>query len=301
MKKLHISKRVLIISGIWLLAVLSFIATGNVFAKYVYTHEYDPTHVTAKAFYFESDYLTTRTDQTYYPNATTQSVSFNLYNYNYSVCPDPACAECENASQVDCTYTITVTSYNRANSTYEEDFTFEVKVGETVKNTPTTTDEKAKTMQTTATANKKTVQTVTISGIEPNHDYKVTVTANGGYTKTLQATFSVAKLEEGFFMNLDTSNDEFIILTVWTVGNSFTGEATISVPAGLIPDATDSKLTSIDNYNAESGKYTAFDFGDTVSAFSARSYRFFKTADYNSNDKFTVKIGETFAKESDIS
>lgn len=298
MKKLQISKRVLIVSGIWLLTVLSFITTGNVFAKYVYTHEYDPTPVTAKAFYFESDYLTTQSNQEYKLNSTTNSISFNLYNFNYDVCPDPDCPSCEYVTQVDCNYTINVTAYNKATSTYDQNFTVEVKVGDTVKASPDT-----------APANKKTVQTVTIGGMEPNHDYTVTVTATGGYQKTLSATFSVAKLDNGFFMNVDTSNDEFVILTVWALGDAFVGDVTITGPAGLIPDAKDSLLKTVNNYKeveVEGGeyqyRYVEFSFKDTINfgtSYPARSYRFFKDENYK-GESFTVTLtvgGDTFSAE----
>ncbi len=279
MKKIQIPKRVLIVVCIVLLVATS-IATGSVLAKYARTLKNNTSPVTAKAFYFESDYLVETVIEGaqgyYHLNSTTQSVSFNLYNFQREMCADPNCENCAFTSQVNCNYTVNVTSD-------DTDFTLSAE-------------------QFTAFADTKTTQTVTLSGLEPGRSYQVSVTANGGYTKTLYATFSVDTEGSGFFMNV-AETDAYVLLTVWTERYS-TGPITVNVPAGLIPDATDPILKDIENYKTVDGvnKYTEFDFTDAdsfQSASSSRSYRFFK-ADGYTTESFTVKMGDASAEVSDI-
>ncbi len=279
MKKMQISKRTLILI-IALIVVASSIATGGVIAKYAKTLRNDESHVTAKQFYFESDYLVETVIEgaqgSYHLNSTIESVSFNLYNFQREMCADPNCQDCAFTTQVDCDYTVNVTS---------DDLTFTLSED-----------------QFSAPADTKTTQTVTLSGLKPGHSYQVSVTANGGYTKTLYATFSVDKENHGFFMNV-AETETYVLLTVWTERYS-TGSITVNVPEGLIPDATDPILKDIENYKTvdDVNKYTEFNFTDAgsfQSASSSRSYRFFKTDGYTAGS-FTVKMGDASAEVSDI-
>jgi hypothetical protein len=260
MKKFHLPKQILIGLGIIFLGA-SFVATSGVLAKFANTVKNESSPVTAKTFYFESNYLT-EDNHTYKLNSGTASVSFDLYNY-------------ENAlrfSEVDSTYTIVVTSA-------DDSFTID---GESI------------TQKTiSADGGTKIDRTVTLGNLKNGQTYKVTVTADGGYVKTLSATFEVAPSREGFFMDVDNSNEHYVILTVWT--ENVSGEITVNVPAGLIPDVTDLILADVENYS--DGAYESFSFTDSNSfseTFASRSYRFFKTDKYESNT-FTAQIGDISA------
>ena len=270
MKKIQISKHVLIVISALLLVAVA-IATGSVIAKYAEERKSETSDVTAKLFYFESDYLTDD-DHTYYLNPTTQSISLKLYNFQNEMCADPDCTDCQFTSQLDCEYTVKVTC--------EDDSSFTVKIDGVA------TEATAVIDSSNTPKNKKTTHTVTIEGIKPGHDYKIEVTANGGYTKTLSAKFEVAELNSGFYMNVDESNASYVILTVWAEGE-YTGNVTITVPAKLIPDTTDPIMSSIDDYDGSS--YIILDDTSFASEFSSRSYRFFKDAGYTTAD-FTVTI-----------
>lgn len=256
MKKIHISKRFWIGAGIVIFA-LSVVLTSGVLARYVQTQEPQDDSVTAKAFYFESNYLT-EDNHEYKLNPGTTSVDFKLSNYETEA----------RVSEVDSIYTITVTSTDTS-------FTID---GEVV-------------TQKTLLANKneKTDKTVTLGNLKDGYSYSVTVTANGGYTKTLSATFSVVSTKNGFFMNVNSFNDKFVILTVWT--ENVSGDVTIEVPAGLVPDTTEPLLANIQN--CVNGEYQEFTFSDTEhfdEIFMSYKYRFFKTEDYDPNQEFVVTM-----------
>ncbi len=272
MKKFQISKQVLIAACIIVLAALA-VATGGVIAKYVKTVGEDESEVTAKTFYFESDYLLP-TAHTYELNSTTNSVSFELRNFENE----------DRVSQVNCTYEVTIESD-------DSNFTVKVNDGESASLTTLTLD---------AAEKVKTTHIITLEKLQPGETYAVRVTAKGGYQKTLSATFQIAEEKNGFYMNVEET-ETYVLLTVWTEGD-LKGNVTVNVPAGLIPDVTDSILKNITNYDPNSGTYGAVAFVDTTSFAStnaSRTYRFFKATGYTSGT-FTVKIGDTPAKESSI-
>ncbi|MBR5520075.1 MAG: hypothetical protein IKU55_05100 [Clostridia bacterium] len=133
----------------------------------------------------------------------------------------------------------------------------------------------------TATTKKYTLT------VQPGKTYTVTAEANGGYKKTLSATFVVANQAEGIYKNV-ADKGEYVLLTVWT--ENVNGTVQINFPAGLIPDATDPRLSGVYNYSNK--KYVAGSFEDDVSfaaPFASHAYRFFKTADFDSA-AFTVTI-----------
>lgn len=271
MKKSQISKRVLIVACVLLLAAFS-IATGSVIAKYVENIKTESDSVTAKAFYFESDYLLP-TGHQYELNSTVDSVSFELRNFENEL----------RISQVKCTYEITIESD-------DSNFTVKVNEGEAEKHT---------SLELTANADVKTTHKITLEGLQSGKKYKVTVTAKGGYQKTLSATFSVAENKSGFYMNVEET-ETYVLLTVWTEGDR-NGKVTINVPAGLIPDTTDPIMANIDDYDGNT--YTIFDNESFQSEFSSRSYRFFKDTNYAAAN-FTLTITKdgvtTEAEDSNI-
>ena len=89
----------MIIIGL-LLLVVSVSLTAGVYARYVASATSANKQITAKTFYFTSNYLTENNHE-YKLNAGTNSVTIDLYNY-----------DCENpklVSEVDCSYSVTVT------------------------------------------------------------------------------------------------------------------------------------------------------------------------------------------------
>ena len=270
MKKLRIPKRAWI-TVCALLLLVSCAATCGVLAKYVHTVKEDSPSVRGKAFYFESDLLASKSREIAL-HAGTGETSFTLRNYENAL----------RVSEVEITYTVTVTS---------EDPLFTVN-GETV-------TEKTVTKTLQADANIETERTVTLGELDDGFRYAVSVTASGGYRKTLQATFAVASAD-GFYMNVtDYGKQGYLLLTVWS--ENVRGIIEIDVPKGLIPDGTDPIFSDVQNYS--DGTYAAFSFEDegfSSAPFVSRSYRFFKTADYDPADVFTVMMGETEATTSNI-
>ena len=269
MKKLHISQRSMIIIGL-LLLVVSVSLTAGVYARYVASAKSDNKQITAKKFYFTSNYLTENNHE-YKLNAGTDSVTIDLYNYD---CENPALV-----SEVNCSYSVTVT--------------------------PLIADDDVHVNcdSNPAPAGTKTDRELTISGLDNGNSYKVEVTSTGGYVKTLSATFTVANTTDGFYMNVDDTTDpHYIVLTVWT--ENITGTVSVEFPAGLIPDSTNPILKEAKNY--QGGNYGAGSVTDAVNfqkSYSSYSYRFFKTSGYTTGG-FTVVIsgilGEKAAVASNI-
>ena len=266
MKQFHMSKKNLTSACVILLAV-ALLAAGGVFAKYLHTAKDDRSSVSSKMFYFESDYLT-EDNHAYKLNAGTDSIAFTLYNYENSL----------RVSEVVSTYQITVTSENDASFTIDGEVATEKEIS----------------VEATKTDTK-----ITLGSLDDGCSYQVTVIADGGYVKTLSARFEVAPAQTGFYMNVDNSDQSVLILTVWT--EDVSGAIEISIPEGLVPDATDPVLKSVHNF--ENGAYLAIAFTDAESfatSYSSRTYRFFKTEGYDSTQKFTVTMGTITATESNI-
>lgn len=131
---------------------------------------------------------------------------------------------------------------------------------------------------TIMTVDKRTI--ITLKNLKAGNTYKVTATGSNGYRKTLQATFKVSKDTTGVYKNTMVY-DDYVLLTVWTI-NVAADNITISIPDGLIPDATDPALTK------KGG-------GDKISlklgANESRSYRFFIGSEYQ-NLSVPVSLNE---------
>ena len=273
MKKINISKRVVIAACIIALAALTAL-TGGVIAKYVKQVKQEQNSTTAKAFYFTSDYLKASNESyTYYLGSTTTSVSFDIRNFKDDF----------NVSEVKTTYTVKIASD-------DTNFTVTVNGAAAANNNE---------FELTATAGAKTTHEITLDNLKSGNTYKVTVAANGGYTKTLMAVFAIDEAKSGFYYNI-ADKSEYLLLTVWTE-NFNKGTVTIDVPANLIPDVTDDLMKDIKNRSGET--YIAFTVTDTTSfagsTNASRSYRFFKDPGYTTGT-FTVKMGDATATESSI-
>ena len=257
-KHSHIRKRTIIIT---VLVVLLF-TVGGVFAKYIYNSG-GMGLLSAKEFYFTSNLLTENTAK-YVLNSKTTEISFTLGNN----------ADKLRFSQDDIKYSITVGCKKGGNPpivTYAD--------GEQVLS--------GGSVDTTS---------VTLEGLTMGETYIVTATGRAGYKQTLKAEFTVSDKEENVHMHLDTSNDAFVLLTVWT--HNMTGPLTVITPAGLIPDNTDPILRKVYNYSGT--EYGAVQFTDNTNfteAYSSYTYRFFISEDksYDINKDFNV-----FIKKNDI-
>lgn len=259
-KHSHIRKRTIIIT---VLIVLLF-TVGGVFAKYIYNSG-GMGLLSAKEFYFTSNLLTENTAK-YVLNSKTTEISFTLGNN----------ADKLRFSQDDIKYSITVgcksgDSYPEENIKYAD--SEQVLSGGSVDTT-----------------------SITLKGLTMGETYTVTATGKAGYKQTLKAEFTVSDKEENVHMHLDTSNDAFVLLTVWT--HNMTGPLTVITPAGLIPDNTDPILRKVYNYSGT--EYGAVQFTDNTNfteAYSSYTYRFFISEDksYDINKDFNV-----FIKKNDI-
>ena len=252
MKKFKISRlNLILIISVLVTCVLGSI--GAVVAKYVSDREGDK-FLSSKSFYFESDYLKEK-NKAYSLNSTQNGVDIKLYNFENEW----------RVSEVDTVYTVSVSS---ADSGFLID-------GESV--TEKTYSAEAGEIVTT---------TVHLTGLTPGAKYEVSATANGGYTKTLSATFTVRDTEDGIYMNVSETSS-YVLLTVFTEDSS--GTVDVVFPAGLIPDATDPFLSGIDpNYDGES--YLSGDFSFDIEAYSSRSFRFFKADNYAAGE-ISVTVG----------
>ena len=236
-------------SAFLLIAVLATAALfgGSILAKYV-REQTERGPVKALEFYVESDLLT-EAGKTYELQAGTASVSLSLRNYIGT-------EEYQRLSEVPITYTVKVEGTEGATVHLTDN-------GEVLANAATDTK-------------------LTVSNLKPGGTYTVTVTANGGYEKTLKATFKVKAAEDGFFMHVDASDPNVVILTVWT--QNLSGDVTITPDAEnkLIPDNTCAGLEKMTDANRTA----------TVrfEAYTAKEFRFFKPSGDTGNTKFTVTL-----------
>ena len=252
--------RPLVVTVVMLSLILAFLMVGTVYAKYIYATT-GKNLLAAKEFYFTSNLLT-EAGGSYKLNANTTSISFTLSNSFDEL----------RISEVGITCTVNVAAQGA--------------------DEPTVTFSDGKTL---LTGNIKDQTTVTLSNLQKGGVYTVTAIGAGGYEQTLQATFSVSPNENYIHYHLDTHDPAYVLLTVWT-GN-VSGNLSVSVPAGLIPDNTDPKLRNI--YNYQDGSYTAFQITDTESfakVYSSLTYRFFRTDAELSDFLVTLKNNGTTYK-----
>ncbi len=121
----------------------------------------------------------------------------------------------------------------------------------------------------------KSDKEVTITGLTPG-TYTVTAVGTGGYKKTLTATIKVLPVESVVYKYLDTTNSEYVLLTVWAQG--YKGSVTIQPPEGLIPDNTDLKMKDATT-GAEFTDEESFNTPGNAEGYSSHTYRFFVTND----------------------
>ena len=238
--------------------VLAALAVGVTYAKYMNELSYDGVADTKK-FYFESDLLSDEGAE-YELIAGTDSVEFTIFNY----------ADKFRISEVDIDYTVTVTEASGAHSAM-------------------ISNESGSLDQNDATPGlDQEWQIITVSNLEAGKTYTVSVTGDGGFVKTVSATFRVKDKMANVYMNVnDNPDNEYVLLTVWTEDHS--GAVNVEFPTGLVPDNT---WEGLENVKTADGMFN----DDDLEKFGSRTYRFFKTNSYNNGD-FTVKVGDITAVE----
>lgn len=228
------------------LAIATLVFTclvGGVLAKYV-EKEHKNASVTAKEFYFESDLLK-EGGKEYTLNATTTSLSFSLKNY----------ADELRVAEMEISYTVTV-----------ENLTVDYNGG----------DKKL-------SAENKDTEKITLTGFEKGKTYTVKAVGNGGYSKTLSATFTVRTEDTGFYKYIEIKEENCLYLTVWT-GNVL-GTVTFEIPSGLIPDRR------LEIFKDFTGNTVSFE----LDAFSSQLFKFIIPNDYEGekNFDFDVKLNSS--------
>ena len=194
-----------------------------------------------KEFYFTSDYLMEE-HKKYTLNEGVNDFSFEIRNFDGL-----------NVSELDIRYTVEVTSSG------EDTVIPSIKKG-------------------TLTGGTQDADTVQLENLIPGNTYTIRVTGKNGYELTLSAEVTPRMDNCGFYKNTKIYQD-YVILTVWTKNTA--GTATITVPAGLIPDATDDVMMA-----EKSGDSISV----TLNEYQSRTYRFFIGSGYG-NGNITVTYG----------
>ena len=268
-KQNKLIERPLLITVVLVLSAL-IIIVGGVLAKYVRKGKDTKNLVNAGTFYFTSDYLeewTSSSPKNISVNSGVSSVSFELRNF----------ADALRYADINISYNIECVS---------DDTTISLS-----------------SISGTLTANTKDTDTITLSGLEDGESYTITASgytvpknnsnATRGYQKTLKATFTVGASEPKVYKSL-TSTTEYVELSVWTEGSA-TGTASITYPAGLIPDNTDPAMSGWTS--STSAAVTKTDSTSFTVGHSSHRYRFFKqntSATFDATD-FTITVGGTTA------
>lgn len=229
---------------------LFFLLIGNVVSKYVYKNNGQGVAL-AHEFYFGSDCLTEEGKE-YVLSPGCTSVDVSLRNF-----PDEL-----RFATTEVAYILTV----------KEKGNDEVLLQKTG----------------TLAPNKKSEATESIP-VQSGKTYEVTAYGNGGFVKTLKATFIILPESAGIYKYVD-DYDEYVVLTVWS--ENITGNVGITFPASLLPDNTDDAMTGALRTDGN-----VIDSDNFKKAYSSHSYRFFKTnAELSYTvENFDVSCGETIA------
>lgn len=231
MKELNTSsftKRRKLLLLLVLIAAAVVLARG-ISARYVLQEKKAGVAV-AKEFYFTSDLLGEGTDNTYTIDAGTESFDIKLFNYEDKL----------RVTADTIKYKVEVT-------------------GGTVDNTAkaSITDE----LQTLAGGGGNEA----VITVKPDRTVPVVVTATSTspYKKVLTATFNLASGNQYTVEDKEGNTAAVLTITCTDIKDSVVGKAfTIELPAGVIPDATDSRVTKIADDNTytftvgENGMYS---------------------------------------------
>ena len=249
-----------IVCAVLALVILSTIAVGGIFAKYIAGTQ-TKGYLSSPTFYFTSDILKeTAVSYTLNPgeNGATE-VSFQVRNF---------------ADELRIA---------------DKDISFSVNV--MINGIVTSTE----TLWAFPSAGSSA--SITVSGLKNGQTYIITATGDAGFVSTLRASITVKPDEKEIYKHLDVSDPNYVLLTVWT--KNLSGAVSINFPDGLIPDSTDHVMSTVYNYENGSYIASEFiDSTNFVHSYSSYVYRFFKTTnqDYTASN-FTVRLGTTEAIE----
>ena len=253
-KKRRISR---LTSTLMVIALMSALLTAamTIGAVAKYSHQSGgEAIVRAREFYFTSDYLMPG-GKLHKLNQTTNealTVQFELRNY-----------EGLNVSELDIHYDIQLNSNDK---------------------TATLSANKGTISRNGKNENKVVI---TLSGLKAGCSYEVIATGRNGYSKTLSAAFEVLESTENIHKNT-TKYKDYVILTIWT--DAIAAEnLTVSVPAGLIPDRTNTNLRNVGN-----------SFTVSLAKYSSVAYRFFTAGGYDGSP-ITVTKNNTPLSETSLS
>ena len=260
--KFRFSRKHLVIPALFAVAVL-IAALEGVSAKYMKDIGNTSAVVQAKEFYFSSDLLAVG-GKTYPLNPGTKSITIKLYNFDDEL----------RYSETDISCTLAVTGGPDGN--------------------PATIS----SANVTLTGGKKSESSIILSNLQDGGTYTITAIGTGGYEKILSATFEINHQGKNAYKYLEMDpSGAFVLLTVWT--EDVSGDVSISIPAGFIPDTTDSTLAGMQNYRTDSGKYQPVNGykAGALGVYSSHTYRFFMEESFAQyeNDKFVVKVGSVEA------
>lgn len=211
-------------------------AISMVAAKYMKQTTTKNNAAAAKEFYFESDLLDGKPHEIMPTENGTANVTIRLKNYIDDL----------RYSETEIQYTVKVTEGNATDSA-----------------TDITIDQATGTIATGETNNKD----IKISNLKAGKTYKVTVTTDNIYKKTLTGTIKVSEPDTKVYASVYDEN-QYIEVTIWT--KDYAGNISLTYSdQNLIPDNTDTKMKDA---TTGTGTITEPDW----KANTSHVYRFFK-------------------------
>jgi hypothetical protein len=244
-------------SKIVIIAILALVSFAGVLAMAKYLYERDKLGtVKAKSFYFTSNLLEESSKDTIYLAPGTDTIEFTLGNHEDKL----------RYSDVDINYTI-----------YVDDNVLDGKQSTLSSNDKSDATIKIKLSDIGIEADDNTTHTIKAIG------YSVDDNKNTSYHKTLTAKFQILQDTASIYKSLDTTNSEYVLLTVWTQGD-ISGNVTIEFPTGVIPDNTDSVMRDAKTDVKKINDTTSF----SGSGYSSHIYRFFRSS---SGESSSLSVG----------
>lgn len=238
--------KVLLITVISAIVLALSIGAGTIYARYTSSDDDKSQQLGAHSFYFGSDLLSEEGTELNY-SASVNEVSFNIYNYKDSL----------RFSTLPINYTVTV------------------KLG----------DVTIKTITGILEAGGLRAETITIDNLESGNTYDVTVVGENGFSSTLLGSISIND-EAGFYISVDSSNPDYVMVKIRTEGSS--GTAKLTVPEGLIPDNT---------YPGMLGLKTGDQIERYLEERKSAIFRFLKPVGYDGGYDFTATLNDTTPAE----
>jgi len=210
-----------------LILVVAAIAMGGIYAKYYYEGKDGTGTVQARWFFFTSDRLgTVDSVVPIKAEGTTASVTFELRNYK---------SEMEwTEKDIQCSVTAIAEGTEpeeQANEQLHIDFNPDGVI---------------------PGGSKGSVK-VTVDGMKVGYTYQISATGNAGYVETLLGSFSIVS-NKAVYKAMSVEGN-LIKLRVRT--ENVVGDAVLNIPAGLIPNKTETRIALDELNNYKNGSYAA--------------------------------------------